>query len=88
MILTAALNEGLLLITLIAIITSVISAVYYLVIIKNMFFEKSEYKLNNKSNFSFGISSYYSLIISIITLLIILFIFFDNELIYLLNYTV
>jgi NADH-ubiquinone oxidoreductase chain 2 len=88
MILTAALNEGLFLITLIAIITSVISAVYYLVIIKNMFFEKSEYKLNNKNNFLFTISSYYSLIISIITLLIILFIFFDNELIYLLNYTV
>jgi NADH-ubiquinone oxidoreductase chain 2 len=88
MILTAALNEGLFLITLIAIITSVISAIYYLVIVKNMFFEESDYKLNNKNHFPFTISSYYSIIISIITFLILLFIFFDNELIFLVNYTI
>ena len=32
--------------TLIAILTSVISAVYYLNIIKQIFFDKSEYKVN------------------------------------------
>jgi NADH-ubiquinone oxidoreductase chain 2 len=88
MILTAALNEGLFFITLIGILTSVISAIYYLVIIKNMFFEESDYRLNNKNNFAFTISSYYSIIISIITFLILLFIFFDNELIFLVNYTI
>ena len=32
--------------TLVAILTSVISAVYYLNIIKQVFFDKSEYKIN------------------------------------------
>ena len=46
MVLSAALDNGYVFLTLIAILTSVISAVYYLGIIKQMFFDKSEYKLN------------------------------------------
>ena len=46
MVLSAALDSGYIFITLIAILTSVISAVYYLNIIKQIFFDKSEYIIN------------------------------------------
>jgi len=46
MILSAALDNGYVFITFIAILTSVISAVYYLVIVKNIFFEKNDYNIN------------------------------------------
>jgi NADH-ubiquinone oxidoreductase chain 2 len=46
MILSSALDNGYIFMCLIAILTSVISAVYYLYIIKHMFFEKSDYVLN------------------------------------------
>lgn len=45
MVLSAALDNGYVAITLVAIITSVISAVYYLNIIKKIFFSKAKYKL-------------------------------------------
>jgi NADH-ubiquinone oxidoreductase chain 2 len=47
MILSSALDNGYVFMCLIAILTSVVSAVYYLYIIKHMFFEKSEYSLDN-----------------------------------------
>ena len=50
MVLSAALDNGYIFITLIAILTSVISAVYYLNIIKQIFFDKSEYKVNPELN--------------------------------------
>lgn len=46
MILSSALDNGYIFMCLIAILTSVISAVYYLYIVKHMFFEKSNYILN------------------------------------------
>lgn len=46
MVLSAALDNGFIFITLVAILTSVISAVYYLNIIKQVFFEKPDYKSN------------------------------------------
>lgn len=46
MVLSAALDSGYIFITFIAILTSVISAVYYLNIIKEVFFDKSDYKIN------------------------------------------
>ena len=46
MVLSAALDNGYVFLTLIAILTSVISAVYYLNIIKQIFFDKPEYKIN------------------------------------------
>jgi NADH-ubiquinone oxidoreductase chain 2 len=99
MILTVALDKGFVFIVLIAIITSVISAVYYLILIKNIYFEKTNYKLNNKifqninkhiqnDNYinynNITISSSLSLTISIITLIIIFFIIFNYEIIKLL----
>ena len=46
MVLSAALDNGYVFLALVAILTSVISAVYYLNIIKQVFFDKSEYKIN------------------------------------------
>lgn len=46
MVLSAALDKGLIFLSLIAILTSVIGAIYYLSIIKEMFFSEPEYKVN------------------------------------------
>lgn len=63
MVLSAALDSGYVFITLVAILTSVISAVYYLAVIKQIFFEKNEYILNPvlKDLKFTGIVKYYSL---------------------------
>jgi NADH-ubiquinone oxidoreductase chain 2 len=50
MVLSSALDNGYIFMCLIAILTSVISAVYYLYIIKHLFFEKSVYRLNRLKN--------------------------------------
>ena len=49
MVLSAALDSGYVFITLVAILTSVISAVYYLAVIKQIFFEKNKDILNASS---------------------------------------
>jgi NADH-ubiquinone oxidoreductase chain 2 len=46
MVLSAAIDSGYVFLALIAILTSVISAVYYLNIIKQVFFDRADYKLN------------------------------------------
>lgn len=46
MVLSAALDKGLIFLSLVAILTSVIGAIYYLSIIKEMFFSLPEYKVN------------------------------------------
>ena len=46
MVLSSALDNGYVFLTLVAILTSVISAVYYLGVVKQIFFDKHEYKLN------------------------------------------
>jgi NADH-ubiquinone oxidoreductase chain 2 len=87
MILTASINNGFIFITIIAILTSVISAVYYLIIIKMIFFEKSNYITSNNTIYKekITVSSNFSFLISILTLIITFFIFFDNEIFKLLN---
>lgn len=98
MILSAALDKGYIFITLVAILMSVISAVYYLAIIKNIFFQKNEQKLNLKikdigviikiedkikkillNGNNIMLSSSLTSISSIITLVILLFIFASRE---------
>jgi NADH-ubiquinone oxidoreductase chain 2 len=44
------LDNGYIFITLVAILTSVISAVYYLVIVKSIFFEENDQKINPNFN--------------------------------------
>lgn len=46
MVLSAAIDKGLIFLSLIAILTSVIGAVYYLSIVKEMFFSLPDYKIN------------------------------------------
>lgn len=48
MILSAAIDNGYIFLSLIAILTSVVSAVYYLAIIRQIFFDKSDYILNTE----------------------------------------
>jgi NADH-ubiquinone oxidoreductase chain 2 len=101
MVLSAALDKGLIFLSLIAILTSVIGAIYYLSIIKEMFFSLPDYKVNkvlenltlqgnimkNKTmikNIKFNysnivLSSPISFSISIITLIILLFLFINKE---------
>lgn len=101
MVLSAALDNGYLFLTLVAILTSVISGVYYLNIIRQVFFDKPDYKLNPEiKNINFHgniiknnnfiqklifkannviLSSYLTITISILTLIILLFIFEPNE---------
>jgi NADH-ubiquinone oxidoreductase chain 2 len=58
MILSAALDNGYIFITLLAILTSVISAVYYLIVIQKIFFDNSEYEKNDKlKDFHINITS-------------------------------
>nr|NP_570149.1 NADH-ubiquinone oxidoreductase subunit 2 [Trichoderma reesei]AAL74165.1 NADH-ubiquinone oxidoreductase chain 2 [Trichoderma reesei] len=102
MVLSAALDKGLVFLSLIAITTSVIGGIYYLGIIKEMFFSLPDYKVNtllenlvlkgnvlnnNKKvikniNFKYNnivISSPIAFVISNITLIILLFIFMNQE---------
>jgi NADH-ubiquinone oxidoreductase chain 2 len=101
MVLSAALDNGYVFMALVAILTSVISAVYYLNVIKNIFFFKDEYKINpslenlnlqgnivesnnknTKVNFKLEnivLSSALSNVISILTLILLLFIYIPNE---------
>jgi NADH-ubiquinone oxidoreductase chain 2 len=96
MILTVAIDNGYLFSAFIAIITSVISAVYYLVLVKVIFFEKENYKFYNLiseklltikntkyiiNSRDLFISSYLSLSISIFTLLITTVLYFQQDLI-------
>jgi NADH-ubiquinone oxidoreductase chain 2 len=89
MILNIAISQGYIFTSIIAIITSVISAVYYLMIVRNLFFFNPELKKNNlllsnnKDNIS--ISSYYSVTISVLTLFIITYMYYDQEFIYLMS---
>nr|YP_009391108.1 NADH dehydrogenase subunit 2 [Esteya vermicola]ARV88386.1 NADH dehydrogenase subunit 2 [Esteya vermicola] len=102
MVLSAAIDNGYIFLTLVAILTSVIGGVYYLNIIKEVFFFSPEYKLNpllknltfngniyNKQNIliksvtfkynNIAISSSISITISIITMIILLFMFVSKE---------
>ena len=93
MILNIAISQGFIFTSIIAIITSVISAVYYLMIVRNLFFYNTELKENKikiiNNNLIFGknitISSYYSLTISVLTLYILIYIYYDQEFMYLLS---
>ncbi len=104
MVLSAALDNGYVFLSLIAIITSVIGAVYYLNVIKEIFFYSPEHEVNpilneptstikggifNKKNVliksvllkgrNIFISSPFSITISIMTNVILLFIFMNKE---------
>jgi NADH-ubiquinone oxidoreductase chain 2 len=75
MILTAALDNGFIFITFIAIFTSVISAVYYLFIIKTIFSEEKVYKeVDNSEEYVISLSSAITLPIAILTIFLTIYI--------------
>lgn len=78
LIIISALDKGFIFATFVSIITSVISAVYYLFIIEILCFHNNPFSIN-KYNISV-ISNPLSLIISLLTLFILLFIAYDEEL--------
>jgi NADH-ubiquinone oxidoreductase chain 2 len=78
MILTSALDNNNIVLVIIAILTSVIGAVYYLVIVKTIYFDKTDYKKSYLS-VEVTLSNYLSINIAILTLGIILFILIPNE---------
>jgi len=74
LILSAALEKGYYFLSLVGILTSVIGAVYYLGIVKLMFFEWAELKTVKAENKRvFYLSTSMSIVISVITLMILLF---------------
>lgn len=101
MVLSSALDSGYVFMALIAILTSVISACYYLAVVKQIFFDKSDYTINpvienlslkanivrntkvqeniniNANNIT--LSSSLTTVISVLTLIILLFIFIPQE---------
>ena len=105
MVLSAALDSGYIFMTIIAILTSVISAGYYLNVIKQVFFDENKLQLHkyfnnmvsncrivpykysknvNLNNIKFGIenvtlSTFLTTTISMLTLIILLFMFSSNE---------
>jgi NADH-ubiquinone oxidoreductase chain 2 len=101
MVLSAALDSGYVFMALVAILTSVISAVYYLNIIKQIFFDQPDYKINEEirtlnfpgnimskevvlDKFTFKaediiLSSPLTITISILSLVILLFMFNPEE---------
>jgi NADH-ubiquinone oxidoreductase chain 2 len=92
MVLSAALDNGLIFLSLVAILTSVIGGVYYLTIIKEMFFslpstikiKEDNFVILDKNQNKYGIqevtlTSPISFIISNITLVILLFLFINKE---------
>lgn len=78
MVLSTALDNDQIILVLFGLFTSVISTVYYLLIVKTLYFDKTYYK---KYYVYTGItlSNHLSIIISILTLLILLFILIPNE---------
>ncbi|MDB9776593.1 NADH-quinone oxidoreductase subunit N [Alphaproteobacteria bacterium] len=78
-VLTASMNEGLLYISLIAVLSSVIAAFYYLRIIKNMFFSEGDTNLIKCSMF------YNALIYISCSLFVTVFVFYPDPIILIIN---
>ena len=88
MVLSSALDKGYVFLVLVAILTSVVGAVYYLGLIRKMYFDYHEYILIKWGQYNINntvLSSHLSINISIITNLILLFIIVPQEFINLSN---
>jgi NADH-ubiquinone oxidoreductase chain 2 len=84
MVLTTALDNNKTILVLVGVLTSVIGAVYYLTVIKTIYFEKSEYE-KTYMYLDISISNVFSITLSIINLGIISFIFIPDELLNICN---
>ena len=80
MVLSASIDNEYIFMSIVAILTSVIGGVYYLAIIRKIFFEDSIYTINNsKYNNNIKLSSSLTITISILTSIMMLFILIPTE---------
>jgi len=84
MVLTTALDNNKVILVLLGVLTSVIGAVYYLTVIKTIYFDKSQYE-KIYVYIDISLSNIYSITLSIINLGILSFIFMPNEILNLCN---
>jgi NADH-ubiquinone oxidoreductase chain 2 len=80
MVLTTALDNNKIILVLISVFTSVIGAVYYLTVIKTIYFEQTDY-IKPLIYVENSLSNAYSITLSIINLIVLLFIFIPDEII-------
>jgi len=78
MVLTSALNNNHTILVIVAVLTSVIGAVYYLSIIKTIYFNTKEY-IKSYKIVQMSLSNYLSISLAILTLIISIFILIPNE---------
>jgi NADH-ubiquinone oxidoreductase chain 2 len=78
MVLTSALDNNNTVLVIVGILTSVIGAVYYLYIVKTIYFDKTDYK-KSYLFVEVTLSNYLSISIAILTLAITIFILMPNE---------
>lgn len=84
MVLTTALDNEKTILVIVAIITSVIGAVYYLSIIKTIYFEESEYE-KSYVYVEVSLSNAFSITLAVLNLAIVMFILIPNEILNLCN---
>ena len=84
MVLTTALDNNKTVLVLVGILTSVIGAVYYLNVIKTIYFEKSEYE-KSYIYVEVSLSNAYSITLAILNIAIVIFILIPNEILNLCN---
>lgn len=78
MVLTTALDNDKVILVLVAVITSVVGAVYYLNVIKTIYFEKSEYE-RSYIYVEISLSNIFSITLAILNIAIVTFILIPNE---------
>ena len=84
MVLTAALDGNKAILVLVGVFTSVIGAVYYLTVIKTIYFDKSDY-VKSDTYVDFSLSNIFSITLSIFNLIILMFILMSDEILNLCN---
>jgi len=84
LVLTTALDNNKIILVITGVLTSVIGAVYYLIIVKTIYFDKSQYQ-KSYIYIDISLSNIYSITLSILNLGIISFIFMPNEILNLCN---
>lgn len=84
MVLTAALDSNKTILVLTGVLTSVIGAVYYLTVIKTIYFDKSDY-IRTETYAEFSLSNMFSITLAVLNLIILMFILISDEILNLCN---
>ena len=78
MVLITALDNSKTILVIVAVLTSVIGAVYYLGVIKTIYFDKAEYE-KSYMYVEISLSNYLSISLTILSLIVLIFILIPNE---------